>query len=40
VYASLYKKSPVGIKYFAGLDEATATHLQTMAWETVQDYSK
>jgi hypothetical protein len=40
VYASLFKKSPVGLKYTAGLDEATATFLQTMAWETVQDYFK
>lgn len=40
VYASLYGKSPVGIKYNAGLDEATATHLQTVAWETVQTYFK
>ena len=39
-YATLFGKSPVGLKYVAGLDEATATHLQTMAWETVQDYLK
>jgi hypothetical protein len=38
VYASLFKKSPVGLKYTAGLDEATARLLQTAAWETVQDY--
>jgi hypothetical protein len=38
VYASLFKKSPVGLKYTAGLDEATAKHLQTVAWETVQEY--
>ena len=38
VYASLFKKSPVGLKYTAGLDEATAKLLQTAAWETVQDY--
>jgi hypothetical protein len=38
VYASLFKKSPVGLKYTAGLDEATAKLLQTVAWETVQDY--
>jgi hypothetical protein len=38
VYASLFKKSPVGLKYTAGLDEATALHLQTTAWETVKAY--
>ena len=38
VYASLFKKSPVGLKYTAGLDETTAKLLQTVAWETVQDY--
>jgi hypothetical protein len=38
VYASLFKKSPVDIKYTAGLDEASAKLLQTVAWETVQDY--
>jgi len=37
-YAALFKKSPVGLKYGAGLDDATAAHLQTVAWETVQDY--
>lgn len=40
VYASLFKKSPVGIDYTAGLDAAVARHLQTMAWETVEDYYK
>jgi len=40
VYASLFKKSPVGLKYSAGLEEATALHLQTVAWETVQEYFK
>ena len=38
VYASLLKKTPVDLKYTAGLDEATAAFLQTMAWETVQEY--
>ena len=38
VYASLYKKSPVDLKYTAGIDEATAKFLQSVAWETVQDY--
>jgi hypothetical protein len=38
VYASLLKKSPVGAKYNAGLDDATAAHLQSVAWETVREY--
>jgi hypothetical protein len=38
VYASLYGKSPVGLKYNAGLDESTAAFLQNVAWETVQQY--
>lgn len=40
VYASLYRKSPVGLPYTAGLDAATARHLQTVAWDTVQAYQK
>ena len=38
LYAALFKRSPVGLKYGAGLDDATAKHLQTVAWDTVQDY--
>jgi hypothetical protein len=38
VYAALFRKSPVGLKYTAGLDEGTAQFLQTVAWQTVQDY--
>jgi hypothetical protein len=38
LYAALLKRSPVGLKYTAGLDDATAKHLQTVAWDTVQDY--
>jgi hypothetical protein len=38
LYAALFKKSPVGLKYGAGLDDPTTKHLQTVAWETVQDY--
>lgn len=37
-YATLFKKSPVGLGYTAGLDPAIARHLQTVAWETVQAY--
>lgn len=40
VYASLFKKSPVGASYAGGLDAGTAQHLQAVAWETVQDYYK
>ncbi len=38
VYAALYRKSPVGLGYTAGLDRDLATLLQTAAWETVQVY--
>jgi hypothetical protein len=38
LYAALFKKSPVGLKYGAGLDDPTTKHLQTVAWDTVQDY--
>ena len=37
-YATLFRKSPVGSSYTAGLDPAVARHLQTVAWETVQAY--
>ena len=37
-YAALYRKSPVGNKYLAGIDPATAQFLQTIAWETTQEY--
>jgi hypothetical protein len=40
VYATLYRKSPVGFKYTAGLPDDVATLLQTSAWETVQEYFK
>ena len=38
LYAALLKRSPTGLKYTAGLDDATAQHLQIVAWDTVQDY--
>jgi Domain of unknown function (DUF4886) len=38
VYATIFKKSPVDLKYVAGLDETSAKLLQNVAWETVQDY--
>ena len=39
-YAALYRKSPVGLGYTAGLDAGLVTLLQTAAWETAQDYFK
>ena len=39
-YATLFKRSPIGLSYTAGLDPAVARHLQTVAWETVQEYTK
>ncbi len=38
VYASLFRKSPVGNTYTAGLDPAVAAQLQAVAWETVKDF--
>lgn len=38
VYASVFRKSPVGLAYSAGLDETVASHLQQVAWDTVQEY--
>ena len=38
VYAALFKKSPAGLSYTAGLDAPTAALLQATAWDTVQDY--
>jgi hypothetical protein len=38
VHASIYGDSPVGNPYVAGIDTDTARFLQTIAWETVQDY--
>jgi hypothetical protein len=40
VYASLFKKSPIGNSYTAGLDPAVAKYLQTVAWDTVKDFFK
>lgn len=37
-YAALYRKSPVGLAYTAGLPADVAGLLQTAAWETVQEY--
>jgi hypothetical protein len=38
VFAALTGRSPVGNPYLAGIDQPTAKFLQTVAWETVQDY--
>jgi hypothetical protein len=38
VYAALTGRSPVGTPYIAGIDAPTAKFLQTVAWETVQEY--
>lgn len=38
-YATLLRKSPVGASYTAGLPPETAQFLQTVAWETVQEYA-
>ena len=40
VLASIYQVSPVGNSYTAGLDAATARHLQEVAWDTVQGYKQ
>ena len=39
VYAATTQQSPVGSRYTAGIDPATVAFLQTVAWQTVQDYS-
>ena len=38
VFAALHQETPVGNAYTAGIDADTARFLQTVAWETVQDY--
>ena len=38
VYATLYRKTPVGLSYTAGLNPEVAALLQSAAWESVQDY--
>jgi hypothetical protein len=38
VLASVYKQSPVGNKYVAGLPADVAAHLQAVAWDTVQSF--
>jgi hypothetical protein len=38
VFAALYEKSPIGNPYLAGIEGDTAKFLQSVAWDTVQDY--
>jgi hypothetical protein len=38
VFAALTGRSPVGNAYLAGLDAQTTTFLQSIAWDTVQEY--
>lgn len=38
VMASVYRRSPIGNKYHADLNDKTAAFLQDVAWATVQDY--
>jgi len=37
-YAAIYKKSPVNNSYVASIEPKTANFLQSVAWETVQEY--
>jgi len=39
-YAALYDKSPEGLQAATGLPPDVASHLQTVAWETVKAYYK
>ncbi len=39
-YAALYRISPVGLNYSAGLDAATVALLQNAAWDATQAYFK
>ena len=38
VFAALTGRSPVGNSYLANIDAPTATFLQNVAWDTVQEY--
>ncbi len=39
-FAAFYDQSPEGLSYDAGLDQETATYLQRVAWQTVNDYTR
>lgn len=38
VYASLFRKTPVGNSYTAAMDPAVVKHLQSVAWDTVREF--
>lgn len=38
VYATLYRKTPVGLTYTAGLNPEVVALLQSAAWESVQEF--
>jgi hypothetical protein len=38
VFAALTGRSPVGSSYLANIDAQTASFLQNVAWDTVQEY--
>jgi hypothetical protein len=38
VYGSIFRKPPVGLTYTAGLDPDAARFLQSVAWDTVQEF--
>lgn len=40
LFASIFKVSPAGLSYTAGLDKEVASFLQKLAWETVSTYSQ
>ena len=37
-YGALFRKSPVGLTYTAGLSSETVEFLQSTAWQTLQEY--
>jgi hypothetical protein len=37
-YATLLRKSPVGLSYLGGLNASTANYLQNIAWQTVLEF--
>lgn len=39
IYSSLFGKSPVGLKFTASIEPATAAFLQAIAWETVREFA-
>ncbi|MCD6011338.1 MAG: hypothetical protein K0Q79_1200 [Flavipsychrobacter sp.] len=37
IYSTIFRSSPIGLNYTAGLDSAVARTLRTIAWQTVSD---